>query len=414
MTTLKFIFIAAVSLMAYAEGAPPVAPSPEYAQLKTYRTYYGLSRYQGVRHNFRVWFRHGPDRYVHSGRVNADTPAHADQIQDLGGGFVLAVGNTEFPQTYPDQPVPAGLEALTQALEKRIQVLRPGASEFVFRWMGRYRNFTVEEIIPVSDEADIYKRFASMGSYSLKAAENSDIIETDFGSNGSGISFMCWKGYRDCNKPPAFLDFAMPVALEGTSVLASEYYYKKDRDPAYAQVYADLSQAILKAGPEFEAGTYQSALPALLARQGNSLLPVGLEASVRWRFSVYGYKARQTIDEEIELSHNLKDLFTNGFRKTYTFPSLDNVTVKVELDLKNQRAEFEVANSKGDKGSVTYSLDTTKVIRDGAAVAAAYAIECKQTSAGDSMIDLPGTAKFRGFRFYAEPRLATSLVKRSP
>ncbi|MBY0369221.1 hypothetical protein K2X33_00950 [bacterium] len=422
----KFLGLALLACLTAHAELPPRPPEiqarPDYQKLKTYRTYYAIKSYSGPKHNFAAWYRVG--KYVEMLKMNIATPEQASKEWIGVRGPVLAVLHPNFPEKFPYEPVPAGLEHLTAAIEKRVVGEKPEAKDFVFRWIGEYRNFSLEEFIPVTNGPDVFERSAKRGVYDLRMPVNSNKIESDFGQNGSGTTSLCrWWAGNNCAEDPIFLDFSMPQALEGTSPIASEFYdtYRKDRSPAYEPVMAQLGNLIARVGPLFEAGKLKTALPRVLARQGNSVLPPGFEQWIEYSFDFYAYPKRdpethrsvdgqQLVEVENSLRLHLPTLIRSGFRKTY---NVKEIGLRADLDFNWKRGTviWDLETYTGEKKRLEFKIEAKTLLQERGRYAAGYNINLKTADHREYMPDFDGGPAFSGIRLHFRNDLWSAVVK---
>lgn len=321
-----------------AAPAPPPPAHPDFERLRAYRNYYSIARVGEYEHHFAVWFG-----CVEPSVVNyAISPEGV--IRRAGGYWGgLAVRDGE-PAPIPDDQLGHKRAILARHAEEY-----DGESSVKIAYLGSYREVVVSELVPMSAPGDPYARMVGHATATLRASADLTTLSGHADMQG-GATRMCWRDirYRDCTEQ-AWIDFA--PRDEGTAQLPS---LVSDRSPLAPDERARFQSAVLAAARRHAAGEPKSPLDPILARQGDTLLPPGLNRPLEVGFTLYARAPNQAQvkQEGASLTTKLpvRDAL-EGVARSSARTRIAGIGVTAEFEM-----SADGARSPGERGEVQVPL----------------------------------------------------------
>jgi hypothetical protein len=162
-----------------------------------------------------------------------------------------------------------------------------------------------------------------------------------------------------CHEPPRWIDFRLPPAQEGTSLLTAR---ELDRSVP-PELWRRFSAAVLEA-----ADGNPASLDGLLAAQGDEVLPAAFASEVTFRITAYGRRAQQVADGGL-LRFSLADADRDQAMASWRGERL-GLQVRGELSLRKGTLRLEVTPASGPAQRLEGRLLTREpLLRDGPRVA---------------------------------------------
>ncbi|MGE0711816.1 MAG: hypothetical protein AB7N76_30875 [Planctomycetota bacterium] len=289
---------------------------PTYERLPLHRTWFNLREVSDrPRHHFRVWFH---EVEACDAQVTVSDLEELAALPPIPTGF----GAAEPPREVP--PVPDGLRELAAAIAARIQAEHPEARRIQTGYGGYARDLLVDELIPVQREPSppLQERLWRRTTHHLLLGEGDELLW------GEGPIMLAAEGYLDDHDaPPRLIDYRLPPKLEGTSL----FYAQGTGLARYAGCWRDLEAALVHAARAVLAGAHSDPLEALLAADGEGLLPPGYHSTVELELSVYD-RAPGGVSRRPALRFSLPAALTGAAEAEWRDPGLD-LAVEARLSL---------------------------------------------------------------------------------
>lgn len=315
---------------------------PIYRQLKSFRTYLSLSNLTEEKHQFRAWF-HDVEPMVCS--LAGNTP---DEIAALKG--CIYGGLVPQPPLKSRTPTPPILKKLEAAVKDRITAQYPELSELVIEYTGSFRTIYLREVIPTIDGVNV-------AVFPVKVDMKKHTLEPS-GLSIVGSSSIC-SSSEACENSPEFVDFTPPASEEGT--LISARYFKNKLPETVADSFVNAIFATVEAKDK---GIYKNPIESILARQGTTELPPGLNQRLNFSLQLYGRTA--DFDKQVSVPMTLtfmsKELLS-GFPVTVsqTIPELGDFKVIANANLDSHLLTVQMIAPTGEEKTAEFALNPTIV-----------------------------------------------------
>ncbi len=289
---------------------PPAPAAPDFAKLGAYRSYFRVTHVDPPADHFAISF----DCVEQSIAVYGVSPDGTVRFESGRFSGLGIRGGT--PRDVPSDKQGAAQRALAQ--------LAADSQDYggaTVKYLGSYREVTVEEVVPVTGPGDPYKRMTWYQRAIIPMnADLTQIIDKP-GIEG-GETLLCWKDIDELDCGDArWMDF--DVAPVGAPQLAA---LLTDGSPAAPADRARFLAALTAAGN----GAAPIATDALLARQGGGLLPKGFDTPLRAGFSIRRYgKPGAPIDLRVALSAGQ---IARGHASGTATGSIDGVTLSLAIE----------------------------------------------------------------------------------
>jgi len=250
--------------------APPPPADPAFARLLAFRPYYSLDRVGAYEHHFAVWFS------CVEQSVDFYAVAPDGTVRREGGAWGgLAVGGSK-------APVPAAQAANARRVAAQHAADYVDASVGKVTYLGWYREVQVTERLPVSPPGDPYARLMWHATVTLRADAGLTRFDGKLASMHGGETRMCWRdlAYVPCDAP-RWIDVDTPPSAAPDLVALV-----RDDSPLPAAERGRFTAAVLAAARDREAGRPGASVDAILARQGDGVLPPHLAPPLRTAFTI--------------------------------------------------------------------------------------------------------------------------------
>jgi hypothetical protein len=381
--------------------------NPIYSRLKTLRTYYSVGSVDKLAHRFSIWYSNiEPSLAQVAGNTVEDMQALTEKDLHISWG-AFGIPPSEI------QPVPPALKAVADAAVARLKELQPNASEIQIGYYGKFRQVHINEMTPIDragGPAD--KRIARKVELSAKLSEEGTITGLyGFSSGGYGLMAWDWENVHPFAKLPQYVNYALPANLEGTSPLyAHHFHHKGDYEEAYEKVIAE----VLKTVAAIDAGTYKNPIEELLAAQGESLLPAGFDAHLKYEVRTYARAANfpDQKSEEVVLRFSLKKALAAPVHFVETSPM--GIKYDLTIDLTKKLVSLTVTNSANQSASRTYPVVLDNhyggVVTEGDATALLGGTISVKLPHDLHDLHVPGTGGFSEFDVYPESAMWESFI----
>jgi hypothetical protein len=323
-----------------------------WGSLKLYRTYHYVADWSERAHHFDVWFLDVEPMYC---SVPGNTP---DQIMALTMSDLECWWGGLAPNPGGFPPVPDDVTHLAEAIGDRMAELFPNASNLLIGYSGDFSTIKIGEVTPVASDGSL--KMISLLSFAI-FPEPPQL----------GFYGMQWYGAVGlspepaaalCDPTPCFVDFVMPPEIEG-SCLVCGYY--QGAGGSYPSAWSDLGSAVLATADAIDQGTYVNPIDSILATQGDTLLPSGLDQYAE--YTIHAYLRGDSGREEVELKYSVSEVasgpVTSVFRSRRT-----GLVYRATLDLGTESLTTIVSTPTGEIQELSLPI-VFELIRDGDVVA---------------------------------------------
>lgn len=377
-----------------AAGAPaPPPPADEaFAKLRAFRNYYAVAGVGAYEHHFAVWFS------CIEASVNYYAVAEDGTIRDAGGMWGgLAVQDGEVPA------VPEAQRANADRVRARNDAKYERESVGGVQYLGSYREVVVRERVPGDGPGDPYARMVRHTEVTLRADAALTSFERYANATG-GDTRLCWADstYQDCTAQHWF-EF-VPDGAGEPQLMALVAPGSPQSDAERAR----FAEAVMAAARAKADGDPPASIDAILAAQGESILPAGFAPPVTVGFTIYGRVAHgEQPAGAITIELSPRDLVAGGASGKGT-AQVGGVTFTAEVEL-TSRSDTELGLAyvlRDDRGNVREATTTARVtmLVDGdAAVVQDLALPESVTQAihdPPSSVDFPGVGDVTLFDAY--------------
>lgn len=376
-----------------------LATDPIYPRLKAYRTYFHLDKVDRFAHRFTAWFINVDYTRVEVG-VNSIEEIEKLEEDDLRGSWgAFGIPPGEIPQ------VPDEMKPMAAALESRIRQIYPDHTQFKIAYDGLKRAISVEELTPMTAHRDPGDTYVRRSNVTYFQGQDSQVLEPAGIQMYGGLAILCSEHFPDeCASLPCFVDFTMPAALEGTSLLRSRL---DPAAPAYGPAWEEFSRQAIAAADALENGSYQNPIEAVLARQGDTVLPPAMGQTLEYSINAYGRteEFQDQVDERHAFRIPLEQAVEGTVRQAWTSPET-GLEYSVAVSFNERRLTLWVKTPGGQQARAgSTMLDNASggfLIRDGERVALDQGHVELQIDEGQEEINLEGEGRFTSFDVYPE------------
>lgn len=373
-------------------------PHPIYRRLRAYRNTFQITGTSPMAERFTAWF-------VRHGYVRADFGANSpEEIRDFEEKDLhLSSGSLALPPGAVD-PIPPALEPFAAALGRRLQELFPEHQDLQVAYRGRRRTISIEEVTSFSTAEDPEDRFCRRSWLTLAAAEGSTQLEPSGSMQAyGGIGRLV--PHRDPERLPTFVDYVSPPALEGSALC---YAHFRGLGGAFEAAWDEFSVRLLQAADALEDGSYENPIEGVLAAQGETELPPGLDPWLEYDLRVYARAEdfQDQVDDHQVFRFRLRDV-VEGPVALSRDSAATGLAYRVELDLERKLLALKVETAAGVGLKLEYAV-TGEILRtpEGVAVENAWL----EVAVDGEEHQLPGTGGFTRFDVYPETSVRTTRV----
>lgn len=400
MRTLVPCLIPALILATLATTAR--AADPVFPRLKAYRTYLHIEKVDRFAQRFTAWFINQDYNRVEVG-VNSVEEVEKltdEQLQGSWGGFAIPPGQID--------PIPDEMKPIADALAARLKLAYPELTELKIGYDGKKRAISVEELTPFTANRDASETFVRRSNVTYFQAVDAQDLEPAGIQMYGGLGILCHESFpQDCDASPSFVDFTMPPALEGTSLLRSRL---DESVPAYGPAWKDFCHIAIATADALENGTYQNPIETVLARQGDTVLPPTFAQHLE--YTLNGYARAEDFQNQVEDRHTfqipLQEAVEGTVRRIWTSPET-GLEYSLAVSFADRRLTLWVKTPGGQQGrSGASMLDNSTggfLIRDGERVALDQGYLDLQIDEGQSEFSFEGEGKFTSFDIYPESQV---------
>ncbi len=236
-------------------------------ELKQFRNYIHIASVGPFVHHFTVWYRSVEPSVCEMQVIeNGDKPPLVYIGKCWGGGMAVR------PRKTP--PPPGSVARLAEAALSAICARSSRSEDYVIAYGGKYRQIELREEV-------VYNTSPTFGVTSeLTLKVNEALTEiTDVAGGSSGLGGVC--GQRCIEGATLLSHVPTSEKYAGRSLLYP--LFQKDERPEY---WNALRDEILKAAKSMRDGECGTSLQQLLAAQGDSLLPEGMDPELRVQWMV--------------------------------------------------------------------------------------------------------------------------------
>lgn len=329
------------------EQAPSRPALVDLSLLELYRNTFAVTRVGPYEDHFTLWFHDIEPTFVQL-RARRDPRTghvHIEVDHGMWGGIGM-------PPESP-APAPASVAALARSLEREVRDRCPDASGWVLQYDGAYREVDLVEVMPVRPGRGT-RRVGWHGTLTLAADEQLSHLAARAPHYESG------DGLIEMGEPVQWVSFAPPAAWTGTTLVVDRLARSKGA-PAPASPEGILIQAALEAARRLQASAPSPPLAELVAAQGASLLPPGMEQRLHVWVSLYA-RPKKGIGSEQQQSAELAIPLETSEVAFGTARGEAEVTVGGVL-VKAQALLAPVAPLTKDTASHTMSIEATLQVR---------------------------------------------------
>ncbi len=371
---------------------------PIYRQLKNFRTYLSLSNLTEEKHHFRTWFHDVDGSMVCSlaGNTPDDFVPLKKREQHCSDGLLASQ-----PPLNP-RPTPPNLKNLEAAVKDQITTQYPELSELLIEYIGSFRTIYLREVIPTIGGVNV-------AVFPINVDMNKHTLEPS-GLSIVGNSGICSSSY-ECKNSPEFVDFTPPASEEGT--LISARYFENKLPKTVAESFINSIFATIEAKDK---GIYKNPIESILARQGTTEFPPGLNQRLNFSLQLYGRTAdfSKQVDVPVTLTFMSKELLS-GFPVTVsqTIPELGDFKVIAIANLNSHLLTVQMIAPTGEEKTAEFALNPTI---EGSGTDQALALPTElvgigKTEAGFKGYEFKGYDSFRSVDAYPKAWLTYDFMK---
>ena len=372
---LHFLLCFLIIFKIYAQGSNIVLEK-ELNALKIYRTYYYLEIETLEMHQFEAWFHtkeDGWDNILIAANENSQVSEFSkdDYIVD----HTIRAG---WPSPNPKYtPVPSNLEKISEGIVQSYKNNFPDKKfdKFEIHYLGYFSRVALHEVIPSgtrtinSWRTQKAERVAKISRLNFAVKSKTNTIEDLESGSMSGSGTLSLDFVNQKAKIGQWLDFKLPVSMEGTSLISLNLNKEIDenisaKNLSTIQTLKDLKSKLLlmvKKSTKSWQNIYQSnkkiksPLAKIFKASEKTLFPTKSQQYFTFKIDVYG----RSSDRGNQLNHEVKFLFpvnNDSFEIEKSIPNT-NVSIKIKGNLANGDFQITTSNGLGDQKESNKKLD---------------------------------------------------------
>jgi hypothetical protein len=406
----------AVVLAGFA-AAQSDAQVGDLAKLKIYRNYYSIHLESPEAHQIEVWYK-SPDQFGfmqwdwNNVAIQADQDLSKLTKEDFVSINVAIAGWPKPPQD--PTPIPAELEPKRAELEAAFRRIFPDLqmSDFMLVYNGYRAKIDINEYVPVTKTEDgIWIGPDSSREYFVDL-KNMSMERIGSSGSGYGLLFYGLETEEQVNQLK-WLDFELPSSIVGSSILALDYDFERpNASQLHLDTHAALMDRVLKSAVSLQAGTpVDTRLDEILAKQGETLLPVGFKQYFEFSISGYGRVGENATTEQMDIETSfVVSLEDKNFAQTKLHEA-SGFEISISGNLLGETPTMQVvikdASGNLKKLSATINTEEMRLVRSGDEVMA-FVVPLAWESEGET--SLPGSGEFTSFDFYLRSEMVPSRL----
>jgi hypothetical protein len=262
------------ALRTHEAEPPPTAPrnAVDLSALKLYRNTFLVDRVGPYAHHFTIWYRHIEPNYA---RVRA-------WIDPATGRTQIAVDDEAFggiaPPRPTDIPMTPEVADLADALDREVRDRCPAGRKWVIRYEGQYREVDLVEMMSLKPDGAPPVGFRGF----VRFPADESLMRPLAGPKGGMSGF----GDIAATEPMQWVDFVPPPESMGTTFYLNRLWLSKG-PPSPPSAEATLMDRALEAARRLLAHQPSPPLADILAAQGPTLLPQGIDQPLAFTLTFY-------------------------------------------------------------------------------------------------------------------------------